>query len=523
VTIRVLTLVSAGVSGYAQITYTGMTGTTLTGCTTVSGVGTLGTGYYVNFTPCIVSWLGYGVTLSAAPTVSGVGLWLPAYTVATKGAIGAQVTGGILDRGGTAAIVTCNGALFGYDANTVTTGFPGGTTTAAIAKGASVNTITVGGGLTSAIPANGTITVLTGIFELGFVSQTFVVPAGAAAGSTSVAVTAQNALANFPIGSRLLLSSTGGPFNLIAAGHTLGTLRQTNDGLAYAVVDVTANSIIFVSVATGAVLTTVALPPGNVQGSLTTALSTAGAITAIPITPQSQAQGAGPAIPSGSTITVAYGSHTQQFTTSAAVASGATSIPVTSTVPTFAFPAGSVITVGATAAVPGRMRAASDNSIWVAASATCVAYNIACATAGDWSTAALVPANAWDVAVQHGFTPGVFGTICDLIVNSRATCVWVGLTTGPAGLTGGLPCFSGFQYAGVSPSPANWYPVESLGGALSYFGVSNDVYEDIYFAGAIPAGATGRRFSQFMGGGYHIGDLAYVGSLELTAQGATLT
>src|SRR5262249_7922324 len=67
------------------------------------------------------------------------------------------------------------------------------------------------------------------------------------------------------------------------------------------------------------------------------ALSTSGAITSLPITPLEGA------IASGNSITVSNGSHTQTFTASAAAAGGATSVTVTSATPNFAYPLGSSV------------------------------------------------------------------------------------------------------------------------------------------------------------------------------------
>ena len=72
--------------------------------------------------------------------------------------------------------------------------------------------------------------------------------------------------------------------------------------------------------------------------TLSSALTTSGAITALPVTALTGV------IPSGTEITVTSAANTQTFVSTAEVLAGATSIPVTSATPNFAYPTSSTIT-----------------------------------------------------------------------------------------------------------------------------------------------------------------------------------
>ena len=82
--------------------------------------------------------------------------------------------------------------------------------------------------------------------------------------------------------------------------------------------------------------------PDQVALTLSSALASSPAITALPVDAISSA------IPSGSSVTIDAGSgstlETQTFVTSAAVAAGATSIPITSATPNYAYPTSSITT-----------------------------------------------------------------------------------------------------------------------------------------------------------------------------------
>lgn len=69
-------------------------------------------------------------------------------------------------------------------------------------------------------------------------------------------------------------------------------------------------------------------------GTVSTALTTSGAITSIAVTAVTEA------IAAGTEITLVSGANEQTFTVSAGVAAGATSIPVVSVTPNFAYPVG---------------------------------------------------------------------------------------------------------------------------------------------------------------------------------------
>lgn len=70
----------------------------------------------------------------------------------------------------------------------------------------------------------------------------------------------------------------------------------------------------------------------------TTLLSTGSPITSLPVAALVNPLAA------GATVTITSGGHTQNFVTSAAVAVGATAIPITSVTPNFAYPIGSTVT-----------------------------------------------------------------------------------------------------------------------------------------------------------------------------------
>jgi hypothetical protein len=78
---------------------------------------------------------------------------------------------------------------------------------------------------------------------------------------------------------------------------------------------------------------------GSNIAQLSAALSTGAAITSLPVTALLSAIGSGQTL----TLTDPTGAHTQTWTTTAAVAVGATSIPVTSQTPNFAYPSGSTM------------------------------------------------------------------------------------------------------------------------------------------------------------------------------------
>ncbi len=70
-------------------------------------------------------------------------------------------------------------------------------------------------------------------------------------------------------------------------------------------------------------------------GTLSSALTTGGPITSLPVTAIAEP------LASGASVVVTSGANTQTFVTSASVAAGATAIPVNSLTPNFAYPIGS--------------------------------------------------------------------------------------------------------------------------------------------------------------------------------------
>lgn len=83
-------------------------------------------------------------------------------------------------------------------------------------------------------------------------------------------------------------------------------------------------------------------PAGTPIGTLSGSLSTGSPITSIPMTAQSGISSN--AIPTGSTVTLTSGAHTQNFTSSGSNNTGGSSIAVSSQTPNFAYPTSTIVT-----------------------------------------------------------------------------------------------------------------------------------------------------------------------------------
>jgi hypothetical protein len=194
------------------------------------------------------------------------------------------------------------------------------------------------------------------VVSYGTHTQTFLANAVAAPGATAISVTSLAANFSYPIGTTVTDTSSNATVNNTncydlkttvpgTVGATKGTdlnfnpvtgnpfcasaliyVQETTSGLNYCWTGKGSSP----EAANGACTA----PISSTIGSL---LSTAAPITSLPV---SALNGN---VASGDTITVTSGTHTQNFTTTAAAFFGATSIAVTSTTPNFAYPTTSTV------------------------------------------------------------------------------------------------------------------------------------------------------------------------------------
>jgi hypothetical protein len=205
-------------------------------------------------------------------------------------------------------------------------------------------------------------------------TQTFVASANALINATSISVTSQTPNFAYPTSSTVLdegpglcasggaqftiqevsatLSSalsTGAPItslpttalsSAVSNGDSIvltsGTNTQTFVASASALVNATSISVTS-QTPNFAYPTTSAVTDTRVAIHLSSALSTASAITSLPVTSLGQA------VTNGDSIVVTSGANTQTFVASANALAGATSIPVVSQTPNFAFPTSSTV------------------------------------------------------------------------------------------------------------------------------------------------------------------------------------
>ncbi|MCW2975672.1 MAG: hypothetical protein JWM06_953 [Actinomycetia bacterium] len=224
------------------------------------------------------------------------------------------------------------------------------TLNAGLSSGTAATTLTV-------TPLEGTVTNGDSIVvSYGTHTQTFVASAGASGAATSISVTSQVANFSYPVGSSVTDTSSNSSVNNTncfdakttvagAAGATKGTDLNFNPAAGN---PFCAATLIFVQETTGGnnyCWLGKGSSPEAANGACTapisvsirTALSTGGAITALPVTALNGN------VASGDSIVVTSGSNTQTFTTTAAAGFGATSLAITSATPNFAYPITSTV------------------------------------------------------------------------------------------------------------------------------------------------------------------------------------
>jgi hypothetical protein len=191
----------------------------------------------------------------------------------------------------------------------------------------------------------------------GSSSQTFVANGATAGGSTTIAVNSATASAAFPAGAVLTdTDSNAGSTNLncydtkTTTGATVGATSGTdlNFNTISSSNSLCAKALIYVQETTGGTnycwlgktYTSggAGMCVAPVSVTLSSALSTGGAITALPVAALNGN------VKSGDSVIVTSGSNTQTFTASANAYIGATSIAVTSATPNFAYPITSTVT-----------------------------------------------------------------------------------------------------------------------------------------------------------------------------------
>ena len=228
----------------------------------------------------------------------------------------------------------------------------------ALTSGNAVTTLTV-------TPLEGTVTSGDAlVVSFGTHTQTFTANAAASGSATSISVTSLAANFSYPIGTSVSDTSSDTNANNTdcydAKTTTPGTALATK-GTDLNFNPVTGNpfcgtALIFVQEITGGnhyCWLGKGSSPENASGmcsapisvNLSSALSTGGAITSLPVTALNGN------VASGDSIVVVSGSNTQTFAASANAFFGATAITVTSATPNFAYPTTSTVTDSTTLSV----------------------------------------------------------------------------------------------------------------------------------------------------------------------------
>ena len=228
----------------------------------------------------------------------------------------------------------------------------------ALTNGNAVTALTV-------TPLEGTVTSGDAlVVSFGTQTQTFTANAAASGGATSISVTSLAANFSYPIGTSVSDTSSDTTANNTdcydAKTTTPGTALATK-GTDLNFNPVTGNpfcgaALIFVQETTGGnhyCWLGKGSSPENASGmcsapisvNLSSALSTGGAITSLPVTALNGN------VASGDSIVVVSGSNTQTFAASANAFFGATAITVTSATPNFAYPTTSTVTDSTTLSV----------------------------------------------------------------------------------------------------------------------------------------------------------------------------
>ena len=225
---------------------------------------------------------------------------------------------------------------------------------------------TLNAALTSGVAATSlTVTALEGtvtsgdqiVLSYGTHTQTFAASSGASGGATSIGVTSQTANFSYPVGTIVTDTSS----NTGASNTDCYDVKTTSPGTAGATKGTDLNfnpvagnpfcgtALIYVQETTGgnnycwlgkgsSPEATTGYCTAPISVNLSSALSTSGAITSLPVTALNGT------VTSGDSIVVTSGSHTQTFAASANASFGATSIAVTSATPNFAYPTTSTVT-----------------------------------------------------------------------------------------------------------------------------------------------------------------------------------
>ena len=207
-------------------------------------------------------------------------------------------------------------------------------------------------------PLEGTVTSGDAIVvSFGTHTQTFTANAAAAGGATSVSVTSLVANFSYPIGT--IVSDTSSDTNVnntdcYDAKTTVAGTTGATKGTDLNFINTTGNpfcgaALVFVQETTGgnhycwlgkgsSPENAVGMCSAPISVNLSSALSTSGAITSLPVAALNGN------VASGDSVVVTSGSNTQTFTASANAFFGATAIAVNSLTPNFAYPTTSTVT-----------------------------------------------------------------------------------------------------------------------------------------------------------------------------------
>jgi hypothetical protein len=195
------------------------------------------------------------------------------------------------------------------------------------------------------------------VVSFGTHSQTFTASAGAVGGATSISVTSQAANFAYPVGTIVSDSSSNTTANNTdcfdakttvpgTTGATKGTDLNFNPiagnpfcGTALVFVQETTGGSNYCWLGKGSNPESASgMCTAPISVNLSSALSTSGAITSLPVAALNGN------VANGDSVVVTSGSHTQTFTASANAFFGATSIAVSSATPNFAYPTTSIVT-----------------------------------------------------------------------------------------------------------------------------------------------------------------------------------
>lgn len=160
--------------------------------------------------------------------------------------------------------------------------------------------------------------------------------------------------------------------------------------------------------------TTSGYPSITGSTTLSSALSTSGAITSLPVAALTGS------IASGQTVIITSGSNTQSFIASSAVSTGSTAIPVTSQTPNFAYPSGSTVATPSDPYSDPIWRSTNANTLFSPIHVNAVTSPGASSTnmvrmRGEWEQGKVSPLVTWNDINSIGIV------IKDLHAEQRAT------------------------------------------------------------------------------------------------------